>query len=243
MRFYLDSDADQFNEWFSVHNSSGEYLLLLKEDGSLTAIAGFGDASIALPPGSISDVETMSEAGVVGNFGADHFVEEGALVNLASTTINAPTSGYVLVVAGATGITNLSSTASFRSSLDISTSLSIGSDSVLVYLPTGVTIPLSLHKVFPVSAGTSTFYFVARGIEWVELQNARITALFVPTTYGIVSSGTSTSDDGQSESLRAPLSADDERAAAIEANQERIRRELQEIGASIQALKEEARHR
>jgi hypothetical protein len=241
MRFYLDADNNQSNEWFSVHNSSGAFLLLLREDGSLTATAGTGDASIVLPVGSISAIETNSEAGVVENFGGDHYLDDGAVTSLASTTISAPVSGYVIVVAGATQITNLDNAPAFRSSFDISTDISMGSDSVLVALPTGVTVPLTLHKVFPVTAGVSTFHFVGRGIEILGLENARITALFVPTTYGIVASGPSTIDGTRQVADPSPLSPEQERAAAIEANQARIRRELEAIEAQVKALQEETR--
>jgi hypothetical protein len=241
MRFYLDSDDDQSNEWFSVHNSTGDFLLLLREDGSLTATAGSGDAGVVFTVGSISAIENESEAGVVSNFGGDSILETAVPTSLVSTTITAPTSGYVLVVAGITGLYTIASTHSYRTSFDISTDVSIGPDSVLSYLQTGVTVPMSLHKVFPVTAGTTTFHFVGRAIDAAVLLGARISAIFVPTTYGTVSASANLDDGRQRTVDQSFLEAAEERAAAIEANQSRIRRELEEMEAQIRALKEEAR--
>lgn len=146
--------------------------------------------------GGLSSVDISNEPGVNAAYGsASTIVLTAADTNLATVTINAPTAGYVVVVASAyyqpnhvTGtkdlgrfcISRTSSLLDYVYMANVSTPASATTDS-------DMPLPVSLHRFDAVSAGTNTFYFVADAYTGApRVSKARMAVMFFPTAYGTI---------------------------------------------------------
>ena len=240
MRFHLDDDDDDVNEWFSVLNGADEVILQLTEGGILLALNGTGDSAIQLPVASISAVETWDEPGLVSTVSGFNTLPNLTPVNVGSATITVPAAGYVIAFA------------IFQAGFDGDGLIHFGISKVSATLPSpyaGVsghdldTPNVSFHDVFEVSAGSHTFYLVAQESQGSNsLGDVRLSLIYLPTNYGTV---TASSQPELPTALAAPttdpLDVETERAASIQVNQQRIERELADIGAKLEALKTEVR--
>ncbi|MEQ8771142.1 MAG: hypothetical protein RIB60_11610 [Phycisphaerales bacterium] len=162
-----------------------------------------GDGTVVLPVDAINASEISNEPGVAetANSGAITLTASAATIDtLASATINCPSSGYVLVIGtfeasvshqGAVGgIGGTTSTANFgvsstAGSLEPNQDIELRLDNDLF---TGnYDFPVTVHGVFPVSAGSRTFYLLGdqnstgHSITALDMQ---LSCIFVPTAYG-----------------------------------------------------------
>ncbi len=201
-----------------------------------------GDATVLLPTDAINSSELSNEPGVAetANSGSVVLSQNGATIDtLTSTTINCPSAGYVLVIGtcevsvshvGAVGgVGGINSTANFGVS---STAGSLQSNQDIELrldhdLFTGTyDFPVTVHGVFPVSAGNRTFYMlgdqnsVGHSITALDMQ---LSCIFIPTAYGTASREPAP-DAGDGTSGVWGWTPDDvlaERDAAIAADQAR----------------------
>ena len=160
--------------------------------GFFTDLAG--DPSVVLPTDSISSTETGNEPGVASLASNALTTLTGAVDTILSRSITCPTDGYCLVMA--TGQANMthtngtSSNANFGVS-DTSASLPINQDVALSFsstIPTGsFTVPVSVHGLFDVAAGSQTFYFLGNENNGaMSVNDPQLTIVFFPTAYGTV---------------------------------------------------------
>ena len=211
-----------------------------------------GNGSVSLPQDAISAYEVLDEPG-----GAS-YIEGSSSVDLATDytmiaaqSIQAPTNGYILVIASCQGqVTHAGGTlssAEFGIS-DTYDSFPVNQD-VLLQLPstagTGVyCFPVTCTGFFAVAEGVHTFYFL--GIESSGSYYAldvQFTAIFIPSAYGTVESTLATgtgSPDGDREMVITEADVVSQRAASEAANLARMERELSEIRAEVEAMKAES---
>jgi hypothetical protein len=213
-----------------------------------------GNSSVNLPTDAIGSTEILEEAGCAS------YVEGVASVSLdltpvaiASRSIVAPSDGYILAIATCQGQTyhnnGTPSSAHFGVS-DVANSFP-GAQDVLYYvssnMPTGwFDRVVTVHGLFPVSFGTHTFYFLGEeNSNDFTAYDASLTLVFIPTAYGttdvpgaLVSNATEERSSTQSKAITAQDIAA-ERTECERLNEERIRRELDEMRARIDELENE----
>jgi len=208
-----------------------------------------GDAAVALPSDAISAAETLDEPGVAGSTSDAVMALSGVTESIASRSLTAPATGYVLVwgttEATATHTTGTASTLRCGISTASGT-LPTSQDhatSIPATAPSGTySYTVSVHGVFPISAGLSTLYLVAnRSSGTWSVTNTQLTALYVATAYGSVSSNLTAETDAVLM-LRAALTPEEIAAEQTEAGtceQQRIAAELVAIQARLRALESE----
>ncbi|HPF35498.1 MAG TPA: hypothetical protein P5571_12140 [Candidatus Krumholzibacteria bacterium] len=205
-----------------------------------------GNSSVQLGSDAIGAVEILDEAGL-----ASAKSNELAPYNLTTTTaaivsrtITAPSAGYVIVTASyEVDVNHTSGTTSF-STIGVSSATGTLPDNQdhSFYLPSGAASgtylsPASAMGVFPVTAGSSTFYLNGRkNTASVDIQvwDVQLTVLFVPTAYGTVTGtglGTAlagTDQDNDAPGVDGPSMADlaAERAESEQVVRDRVAAEL-----------------
>lgn len=209
-----------------------------------------GDDSVMLPNSAISALEIANEPGVV--FDQELRVAipgNNALFALKSTTINAPTAGYVLVTAN--GIVQVD----HRNGIFSQVALTLSDDvsdfqdqSWFAFVSQNESDGLyykqyAQHRVFPVSEGSHTFYIVGAssdpGLQDAsELTGIQLSALFVPTAYGNIGRQAGHDTDGTPMTNRDIIM---EQNAAIIANNQRLEREMEAMKAQMQQLINESK--
>lgn len=217
-----------------------------------------GDSSVAFPTDAINATEMRNEPGVasVASGGSVTLTPVGSTIdNIASATVDCPTSGFVLAIAtleaGVSHVQGIESSINFGVS-DASQSISSSQDIELRIegnSPSGAyDHPVTVHGVFPVNAGTRTFYLVGDQNSTghtVTALDPTLSLIFVPTSYGTVTG--SRGLPGELPDERAPhqfggLSIDQvltERALSEQANQDRIDRELADMRERMARLERE----
>ena len=102
---------------------------------------------------------------------------------------------------------------------------------------------MSVHGLFQVSAGTTTFCNVVQliGSTSASIDDQNLSLLFVPSAYGVIQSNLTDEPGGREEDAlaQAPLTAGDvqaERAASIQANEERVLAEMAAMRARMAEL-------
>jgi hypothetical protein len=174
---------------------------LLDVDGTITGngliVDGpSGDPSVDLPADSISASEIADEPGVAGHQELFTIILDGTLQALLSRTIDVPSNGYVLAVATASAEVQHSSGTASNAEFGISNTGSFLTGRVVVlFLPASAVtglykMPVTVHSLFSVNAGSNTFEFLAR--EWlgvVNVSGVHLTLIYLPTAYGTVSKG------------------------------------------------------
>ena len=215
-----------------------------------------GDSSVQLPSDAVSSAEILNETGATQglNSGVFFLAGEGSIDILESSTITAPSSGYVLAIGsgsiGAAHVINEVEAAYIGVSTDcIDGTPSLPPDQVNDFhipetAPFGSwAVPFSAQHIFPVSAGLHTFCILAEEFSGdVQTADISLSLVFIPTAYGSVdqSGKTGAGDGGGNEAsarqgglTQAEIAR--EQAASTAANQARIDQEL----AEVQALKAE----
>jgi hypothetical protein len=213
-----------------------------------------GSSSVQLPTDAISDYEIFDEPGV-----ASYIRESGATIGvdmtaIASRTISVPASGYVMVL----GSCQLEVYHSSGTTTDADIGVS-DSDSYLPVnqrlrfeIPSACTSgwynhPVTCHGLFEVtSAGDHTFYMNAeRASGSIYASEMQLTLLYVPTAYGTIDptipavEPPSSDPRGATRSglTKAEIAA--ERAESQAVNLARIERELAELQAQVETMKEQ----
>ena len=198
-----------------------------------------GNSSVYLPNNAISKNEIIDEPGVGSyiNETGDTLHSQFVTTDLGSRVMFTPSDGYVLVITTAeASIYHLSGDNEIVS-LGISdncTSL-YESTKINLQLASGIqsgnySIPVTVHGLFPVDSGSTTFCFMAELISpsSITIENISMSLLFVPTAYTTVISPGAASAPGDPES---------ERAAESSFHEARLQAELEQMKAEVEAMK------
>lgn len=164
-----------------------------------------GNGSVVLPNNSISAAEILDEPGCAGTVHSSPDVQVTAVFpsppqSVLSQSITAPAAGYVLAVATLGTHTVTTGAALCRWGLTTDTA-NIPADQMQIteYQPSNTSgswgSPITLHRLFQVSAGTTTVHVMAQEIaaNW-EFDKAQLSLVYFPTTYG--SAPSPVMDDG-----------------------------------------------
>jgi len=264
-----ECDFDGGGGWFQVfRNSVGNYgfridgnyggtgspviLMSGTSTGAVFDMTTTGNDVVSLPQDAIGSSEILDEPGASSSTygGGWYALDPLVLTTIRSSTITAPADGYALVI-GTTQPMIFHSSGT-DSSLDVGVSDSDSSlpenQDLQVRLDRGLasgtySVPATAHGLFEVSAGSNTFYMLARENSGnVEMYDIQLTVIYIPSAYGTVSPTLAfgRNDGDIASSPAAPISAADiaaEQAESGAANDARIERELAEIRAEIEALK------
>ena len=153
-----------------------------------------GDLSVSLPTSAISDTEILDEPGVA-TIAANGFVSlSGGFDNIATRTINCPTSGYCVVI-GTLQVNLQHSAGNFTgANFGVSDTSGVfpGNQDVAVQVPN--TAPsgayasaATVHGTFAVNSGNNTFYLIGNEYSGsAEVLDWQLSIIFIPTAYGTV---------------------------------------------------------
>ncbi len=205
--------------------------------GKLHVVASpSGNSSVILPSSSISAAEIFDEPGCAGLVYSGEDVPIGATFpdppeSVLSHLITTPAAGYVLAIATIGSRQVSTSAATVKWGLTTNPA-SIPADALMIveFNPAGGaglwSMPVTLHRLFPVSAGATTVHVMAQDVFGsTEFGKAQLSLIFIPTTYG--TAPTATVDESQTKSTETGFGA-----VALEASVE---------AADIAALLEELR--
>ena len=205
-----------------------------------------------LPIGSVFSPEIGDEAGLAeaSNAAATSLTPDGVTVDVIdSVTINAPTSGFAVVLGSCeaqinkTGVQNVSVNIGVSASATLIPSNGDLEFSVLGSQPNGVyNFTSTTHNVFPVGPGANTFYLLGDQTSttdtWTVLDR-QLTCIYVPTAYGNAARPAgAVADGGLVTSPRSPASIAAERDASIAADLARIQAENAQMRALIEQMDE-----
>ena len=245
--------------WVRGPNSGSAFLVNgLFESGSYIAFGNgpnssrfythlSGNSSAELPNNSISTPEILNEPGATNSIETSVMPINDAVTVLASTTITAPTDGFVLVIAAGELAINHTNGSLSAVNIGVAESSSAIDNGNALYnrIPTTCatgtyTHPANMHGVFSVTAGVSTFYLLGDKIAGADpnMDDATISAIFIPTDYGTVTSNLSQDDISQNgtrgNEIFNPSAITEklikqEREKSIADNQERISNEITKL--------------
>lgn len=167
--------------------------------GILDVVGPPQDATVVLPGNAISSAEILDEPGVCGAFEEASITFVSGGTTLSTATIQCPSPGYVLAI-GTTTVRTVAYNASggkigIESTPNPSPSAPADAYQLLFTddMPSILAFcPVTVHKVFPVTAGARTFYlrgwrgFGDNGPSSLE---AGLTLLFIPSAYGNLAPG------------------------------------------------------
>ena len=248
----LDKGVDLNGNWA---NSEQPALRIMGSDRSANFFMNqSGNNSVALPQSAVSGYEILDEPGVASSIRDASIALTTNYVTITSRSITVPAGGYVLAMAHC-DIAGLHTTGGLTVGIvgisDTDTGLP-GNQLIYVALPTGAPtgnycFPGSCHGLFDVpTAGTYTYYFLGRSSYGsVLVDNTQFTLVYFPTAYGTVTptlAGDARGAGDEAQPPGAPLTHADiaaERAEAEAFNLARIERELEEIRAQVEAMKED----
>ena len=211
---------------------------------SVFAMGSTGNDAVRLPSSSLSASEILDEPGLatISANGTSSYSVESSYAAVTSRTITAPVDGYLVVLASCE--IDLRHEAPGASFVTAGVSLSPTS------LPSNQDHSIYLSSqtpsaVFNVTAGSHTVYLIANrsGTTASYIWDAQLTVLFIPTAYGTVTptSGIQVLAQEDIDAVSPALtSADiaDEQRTSIQANEERMARELEALRAEVQAIKQ-----
>lgn len=251
---YLSVYSDVGDEGIILDGSGlglGEPRLMVMGSTQTVAfdMASGGNGSVVFPTGAISSTEMQNEPGLVTyTEGVTGVYLTSTISSVGSQTISPPSPGYVLVLASAqfeiqhTSGTNSDATVGVSNS---STTLPSNQD-IRVLLNSGLStglyaVPVTAHAVFYVPGGSAvTFYFLGReDMGDVRVYDIQLSCIFIPTTYGTFDAAASVagaSTDGGAPA-RSEIDVAAQRAASIEADNARIRGELDAMRAELEEVK------
>ena len=206
-----------------------------------------GDDAVLLPGSSVSAPEILDEPGVAN---ARSYTSSPLSMNstgyytLAMRTMVAPTDGYVIAIGSCfTSIGHNAGTNDYIT-FGVSDLTYFGGNPIVeVEVPSGAgtgnyRIPATVTGVFSVTAGSHTFRFLGYlSSGTCNVFDANITLMFIPTTYGPISSTLIASSDKYPVDNRSAGSEEKaEMAEAERANMERLQREIEELRKKVEAL-------
>ncbi len=211
-----------------------------------------GNNSVILPLNSINSTEILNEAGVAensSNSSVSLTADSVAVDNIASVTVNAPSNGYVLVIA--------SMELSASHVAGSTTSVNIGVSTSATSLPTngdvetrlGSTVPsgtydhaVTVHSVFSAVEGPNTYHLngdLSTGSASAAALDIQLSAIFIPTAYGSAAVQAGPNIPDEFTPVRGPLTQYDivmEQNAALQADLTRQQRELDAMKMQMQQL-------
>ncbi len=214
------------------------------------------DSSIVLPSNAISSGEILNEVGAseIVSTSTVNLTNDAATVDVInSVTINAPASGYALIIASAevevdhvngtisTAVVGVSSNPdNFQSNTDLEIRIPANAG-------TGqFDYPVTSHAIFQVSEGANTFYFLGSdnntGGSTVTVFDRQVSAIYIPTSYGALGINAAPNIPDEYSQSAPPMNAYDilaEQNAALQADNERQQRELDEMKAIVDQIKHE----
>ena len=170
---------------------------LLRVEGSIRSTTGgfvFPDAT--------TQTTAAVESGAASSRVSSHTVVCCDLNTLTSRSITVPSSGYVIALGGTEAQIDHASGLRSNAHFGISTSAS-ALDSYSVFqldstMPSGRHVfPIAVHGIYPVTAGTHTYYFLSRhttantgtrNTASFSTFDIKLTLIFVPESYGTVAS-------------------------------------------------------
>jgi len=152
--------------------------------GALHVFAPAGDDSVILPTNAISATEILDEPGIGSRFLSSVTASANTVTSLASRALTVPTDGYTVAFATA----QVQATVAIGvPSFGLSTALGPIPSSKEYQQTIGPNVAtVTLHDIFPVSAGTTTIYFQGLHPGGMQAQNIRLTLVFQATAYGTV---------------------------------------------------------
>ncbi len=213
-----------------------------------------GNTSVQLPADAIGSGEILDEPGAASNtaHGSSALTLTTSLSTIVNRSITVPAAGYVLVLGnceteythtnGSTswGIVGISAASgSLPANQDISVQLPSGAASGTYLFPT------SAHGLFPVAAGTHTFYMLGRvgqAAVTMRIWDAQLTLVYLPTSYGTITP-TLVDDKGDqlfNTAVSPPLTPADlaaERATSEADYRNGVEAQLAAMQAELQALR------
>ncbi|MGH8003635.1 MAG: hypothetical protein ACRECJ_02785, partial [Limisphaerales bacterium] len=214
-----------------------------------------------IPNNAINALEMLDEPGVASDKRANGFFMNGTVENLAVRSITAPADGYVLAIATAEVAFGYTSSSAPQAQFGVSDVAGTFQPDANFHVsenpggnPTGGNSQVvTVHGLFSVNAGTSTFYFLGEKLNisansWFYADAAQLSLIYLPTAYGTVTptksafGGPEVSDKASVQ--RSALTAADiaaEQAEAEKFNAERVARELAQVKAEMEALRKEVR--
>ena len=234
------------------YNGTGDPLVSIFGTGGSAVfdLGTTGDDAVRLPASSISNAEIVNEAGAASfeEGGAGVTIEASpAITVIASQSITVPTSGYVLAIATCQAQIGHVTGETMGANFGVSNNASIFPANQDVYLgfagnsPTGTyNVPVTCSGLFQVSAGTRNYYMLGTTFGGTYLAYDRqLSLVFIPTAYGTVEPTIAgPGEDVPGEPMTA-AELDAQRAASIAANVARMERELAELRAQVESLRQE----
>jgi|GEM_PF-528968 len=220
-----------------------------------------GDPSVNLPTDAIASDEVLDEPGVAGATDDPSFgvaLSTGTNV-LLGRTISCPGSGYCVVIGTCQPIVNHTNGSASFAQFGVSASNSSlpSNQDVSILLPaelptSGYNLPVTVHGMFSVSAGSNSFYLLATGMlpgNSIDVYDMQLSIMYFPTAYGVVTPTlfrTGGGDDDQTARLVPSMSPAEIRAERIEsiafeqnrraAESERYAQKLAELESRIREL-------
>lgn len=200
-------------------------------------LGAIGNNVVLFPGNAISALEQCNEPGVGSYINETGYDATSGLTYLGSRAMFSPSAGYVLVIASAQ--VSISHTLSFTDGFYFGVTDDCGMlyQSSKIYVgipssyPTGsLSLPITVHGLFPVDSGTTTFCFMAEQTSAdCHVENITISELFVPTSYTTVISPVAPPPNNDAAS---------ERAREISDHQALLQAELDKMKADMAAMKD-----
>jgi len=242
-------DADATNDltvYLTANSSTGGELQLRNDNGVVTIDLHGGltaDASVTVPANAINSLEIKDEPGVASNTQDGRTYLDGTIQTISSRTITVPGAGWVLAI-GTCYVINSNGVG--QAGFGVSNTAGVFPGNQEGYVVLAQEEIVTVHGLFSVAAGANTFYFLAKEVEFydVNVQEIQFTLVYFPTSYGIVvptaASAVGNSPDETAQAGSALTAADiaAERAEAERFNAERLARELAQVKAEMEVLKQ-----
>ena len=203
-----------------------------------------GSSSVTLPNNAVGAAEILDEPGVADSIwtGSIQYIGTSPTV-LISRSITCPAAGYVLAVGTAWVQWFVNSSSAWDCFFALSDQSSTLPDPAYrLTVPGGMAWgtynqPVNVHRLFPVgSAGTYTFYYLAQEqVADFTTFDKELTLVYIPTAYGNVTA------PAAADPMTVDPDAVAERAETEAFNAARIEREMSELRADVEALREKMR--
>jgi hypothetical protein len=217
--------------------------------GVIFDLSQSGDQSVWLPYESVSSSETSDEPGVASYGYPSGISLAGTISIVASQSITTPGSGYVLVIASSNVAVNHTNGVASHAVIGTSDDLSgfpENQDMFIDYPATAATgaylSPATCHGLYyNAYPGTYTYYLLGiRGSGAYVCYENQLSLIYIPTMYGTVQPTLASAAGAGEKTIGAALTAADvasQKIASEAANAARMRRELDELRAEVDAMK------
>jgi hypothetical protein len=214
-----------------------------------------GDSSVTVPHSSINSFETSAEAGAASAkaFTSGAVQLTTSVAALASRTIVAPTSGYVMAMSTCEVAIDLFNATTFTTmGLTENPTVLPDNQDINVFLSSTIgnglyVVPQSNMAMFPVNAGNNTIYLsgTKNNSNTCTVRDIQLTLVFIPTAYGTVelSNAADPADFdprwSDTQASRGPLTAGElaaERSESEQSYQQKLAAEMREMQARLVEL-------